>query len=112
MAGHTFTVSINPFAGVASAGTTSAVVDLRDAIAWSYSYYTTSGTTSAHTIQVSNSNAASGSVPAASFVDYRTFGVSDSKGAIVFGDVGMRYARFLRDVSNGSFTIDIVKFVA
>ena len=112
MAGHVFRGWINPFAGVVSAGTTSVVVDLRDAIAWSYSYYTISGTTSAHTIQLSNSSVnVPSSVPAASFVDYGTFGTG-TKGAIVFGEPGVRYARFLRDASNGSFVIDLVKLQA
>lgn len=111
MAGHVQDVWYDPYGGIAVSAVTSQTVDLRDAIAWTMSWTTTAGTTSAHTLQVSNSsvNASLTSVPNASFVNYVTFGTGTP--AVIVGDPGVRYARFLRVASGASVVIDLNKQV-
>lgn len=102
----------NPFAGVAESAKTSGVIDLRDAFDWSYSYYTSGGTTSAHTLQLSNAYDIE-SIPEASWSNWTQFGKTGlgSVATIKFPPLGVRFARILRTASLASLTIDINKLV-
>lgn len=107
---HVQDVWVDPYSGITASQVTSNVVDLRDAIAWTASWYTTSGTTSVVTIQTSNSSARPllGETPAAaSWVNYTTFGTGSP--AVIVGDAGIRYARFLRLPSGASIVLDLNK---
>ena len=50
-----YSVHINPYSGKAESAVTSNVFHLMDAFDWSYSWYTTSGTASNVTLELSNS---------------------------------------------------------
>jgi hypothetical protein len=97
---------INPFAGHAESDITSDTLDLRAAAAWSLSWYTTSGTTSAHTLQISNwAGRREGSSVQTGWVSYATFGAGTP--GLISPPAGVRYARVLRSASSASVQIDI-----
>jgi len=102
----------NPFTGIAESAKTSGVVELRDAFDWSFSYYTTSGTVSLHTLQLSNAYDIE-SIPEASWSVWTHFGKTGlgSSATIKFPPLGVRFARFLRSASGASITININKLV-
>jgi hypothetical protein len=104
-------VQINPFNGVAESAVTSNVFDLRDAVEWTFSWRTTSGTTSAHTLQLSNSSVRIGldTVPPASFINDKTFGTGSPD--LIEPSMSARYGRMLRDVSNATLAIEVHKLV-
>jgi len=105
-----FQVPIDPFAGLAVSVVTSNVVDLRDAWAASFSNYTSAGTGSNHTIQLSNASVdvgLHGNPTEASWVDYKALSV---KSHTPIGHTA-RYARVLRTPSQASWVFDIVKHV-
>lgn len=110
MSGHVQDEWYDPYSGITASQVTSNVVDLRDAVAWTASWYTTSGTTSVVTMQISNSPARPmlGETPAAaSWVNYATFGTGSP--AVIVGDIGVRMVRFLRLPSGASVTLDLNK---
>ena len=101
-----------PFIGLAESAVTSTIIDTRLAFDVTVSFNTTSGTTSAHTYQISNDAAgvpASGTPAEASWSHWTVFGdVTWASGSTTFDPpLGYAWARVLRDVSNGSFDIDI-----
>lgn len=107
-----FQVPIDPFQGLAVSVVTSNTIDLRDAWAASFSNYTSAGTGSNHTIQLSNASvelqANDGlSVAEASWVDRLAVSV---KTWVELPD-GSRYARILRTPSQASWVFDVVKHV-
>ena len=104
-------LSEDPFDGVAVSDLTSSIFDLRDIMDWSLSWYTTSGVTSAHTLQVSNNSAeATTDVVEASFVNDQAFGTG-SPDIFTGVPVPVRWARILRDASNGSVSVELVKLI-
>lgn len=109
---RTVYVPINPFDGVAESAITSELIDLRDAFDWSFSYYTTSGTVSAHTLQLSNAVGPE-SIAEASWSNWTQFGKTGlgSVATTKFPPLGVRYARILRAASGASITININKLV-
>src|SRR5687767_11898919 len=107
---HVAWVWTNPYEGLAASVVTSNAIDLRDALAWSYSWYTTAGTVSAHTFQVSNSSAESpADVPNASYVARDAFGTGTP--ALITGDPGIRWGRIIKVVSGSSVVVDFNKQV-
>ena len=106
---HSYT---DPFRDVAESGKTSAVIDLSDAFDWSLSYYTTDGTVSLHTLQLSNAPDIE-NIPEASWSAWTHFGKTGlgSLATIKFPPLGLRYARILRIASGASLTININKLV-
>ena len=102
----------NPFKGIAESALTSGVIDLRDAFDWSFSYYTTSGTVSQHTLQLSNADDVE-NIPEASWSNWTKFGTTAllSVATIKFPPLGVRFARILRKGSTASLVININKLV-
>ena len=102
----------NPFRGVAESAITSNVIDLRDAFDWSFSYYTTSGTVSAHTLQLSNAFDIE-NIAEATWSTWTQFGKTGlgSVATTKFPPLGVRFARFLRSASGASISIDVNKLV-
>lgn len=103
----------NPFQGLAASVVTSHPIDFRDAVAWSFSWYTTAGTTSAHTLQLSNTSVDIRSdlstIVEASWVNYTTFGTGTP--AMFFGDAGARWGRILRNPSGSSQVQEFAKLI-
>ena len=102
----------DPFSGVAESGKTSNVLDLRDAFDWSFSYYTTGGTVSLHTLQLSNA-ADPENIAEASWSAWTHFGKTGlgSLATIKFPPLGVRFARVLRVASGASLVINVNKLV-
>lgn len=102
----------DPFTGLAESYKTSGVIELRDAFDWSYSYYTTSGTVSLHTLQLSNAEDGE-SIPEASWSVWTRFGKTGlgSVATIKFPPLGVRFARILRTASGASLVINVNKLV-
>ena len=102
----------DPFRDVAESAKTSGVIDLSDAFDWSYSYYTTGGTTSLHTLQLSNAPDIE-NIPEASWSAWTHFGKTGlgSLATVKFPPLGVRYARILRTASTASLTIHVNKLV-
>lgn len=102
----------DPFANKAESAITSDILDLRDAFDWSFSYYTTSGTVSAHTLQLSNAYDIE-SIAEASWSNWTQFGKTGlgSFATTKFPPLGVRFARFLRSASGASITINVNKLV-
>lgn len=93
-----------------SSNQTSEVVDCRDAFDITVSLYTSAGTTSVMTWQVSNWTGrygvpADGSIPAATWSNWTNFSPS---GATAFAPIlGVRYARLLKEsYVTGVFTVN------
>lgn len=102
----------DPFTGVAESAKTSQVLDLRDAFDWSFSYYTTDGTVSLHTLQLSNAVGPE-DIPEASWSAWTHFGKTGlgSLATIKFPPLGVRYMRMLRIASGASLSINVNKLV-
>ena len=102
-------VAFDPYSGITASQVTSNVIDLRDAEAATLSCYTSAGTGSLFTVQLSNStpDLVNGQPPEASWVDQ--FAVS-TKTRVAFPDAS-RYARVLRLPSQASWVMDVVKHV-
>ena len=109
---RTINVHVDPFRNLAASIVTSDVIDLRDAFDWSFSYYTTDGTVSAHTLQLSNALDPD-SIPDASWSVWTQFGKTGllSNATIKFPPLGVRFARIRRTGSGASITVDINKLV-
>jgi hypothetical protein len=110
MSCHAAWVYTDPFQGLAPSIVTSNVVDVRDAVQWTTSWYTTSGSVSTHTLQLSNHSAERPDDPTnASFVNFVAFGTGTP--AVIEPPAGVRWARFLRTVSDASVQLDVNKQV-
>ena len=99
----------NPYQGLAASVVTSNPIDFRDALACTFSWYTTAGTTSAHTLQASNSSASIDAIPAASWVNYVAYGTGTP--AVVGVDDRFRYGRIIRTVSGSSVVQEFSKLI-
>lgn len=106
-----FPVFYAPYSGLTASQVTSNTIDLRDAAEWTFSWRTTAGSVSTHTLQYSNHSgrAGDGDPPEASWVDDVNFGTGTP--ALLSGTAGARYARYLRNPSDGSVTIEVNKLV-
>jgi hypothetical protein len=99
---------VDPFEGLAASIITSNSFDLRHAVSWTLSWYTTAGTTSQHTLQISNwSNPALASSVSTGYVNYTTFGTGTP--AVIEPPTGVRYGRVLRTASGASVVVDIAR---
>lgn len=98
---------INPFEGLAESVVTSNSFDLRAAVAWTLSWYTTTGTTSAHTLQISNYSGEHVSSVSTGYINYTTFGTGTP--AVVEPPPAVRYGRVLRSASGASVVVDIAR---
>lgn len=95
----------DPYVGLAASIVTSGTIDLRDTDTWTLSWYTTAGTSSVHTVQVSNASTYPSAIPEASWGSALTFAASNQ---IQTGlPQGVRYGRLLRNPSGGSYVIDV-----
>lgn len=103
----------DPYRGLAASVVTSNVIDLRDAIYWSWSWRTTSGTTSQHTLQLSNTSIDVASdmsgAPEAGWMSYATFGTAAP--AIAFGSAGAAWGRIVRTPSGASVVVELNKMI-
>ena len=97
----------DPFEGLAASIVTSNSFDLTNTVAWTLSWYTTAGTTSQHTLQLSNWTGKSSSV-STGFVNYTTFGTGTP--ALIEPPPAVRYGRVLRTASGASVVVDINRF--
>ena len=101
-----FWTAVDPYAGLAESIVTSNVLDARDAFDIGFSWYTTSGTSSVFTYQVSNTSVEGvGSIPAASWSNW-TFVVPTSGASVMEPPLSYGYARLLRTTSGASFQFD------
>lgn len=100
----------NPYQGLAASIVTSNPIDFRDALACTFSWYTTAGTVSAHTLQASNSSAEIDAIPAASWVNYVAYG-GVAPAAIVDVPDRFRYGRILRVVSGSTMVEEFSKLI-
>ena len=91
---------LNPYSGVAVSAVTSNVVDVTRTLAWTFSWRTTAGSVSTHTLQLSCSNDST-----AGFVNSTVFGTGTP--AVIEGQNAVRWARFQREPSGASVTIDL-----
>jgi len=110
-----FQVWYNPYAGLAESIVTSNVIDLRDAAAWTLSAYTSSGTSSVLSVDLSNATGGfpgamdTAGIPEASWSHHTLFGLTS--GASFMTPPNARWARVRRTVSNASYVINVVKTV-
>ena len=105
----TFTVSEQLFRSSVS---TSEVIDVRDAFDYSISAYTSAGTTSVFTVQISNWTGSSiihGDVPNATFSDWTV--ATPSGATVIHPPLGVRYARVLKGPT-GTFVVSYNKQVS
>lgn len=101
----------DPFEGVAESGITSNVIDLRDVHDWTLSWYTTSGATSSHTIQLSNASNTgldSGDIPEAAWSNWTEYAGSWLSRTIT-PPLGVRWGRILREASGASVQNDVAR---
>lgn len=99
---------VDPFEGLEASVVTSNSFELRAAVAWTLSWYTTSGTTSTHTLQISNySGSPSASGVSTGYVNYTTFGTGTP--TLIEPPIGVRYGRILRSTSSASVVVDIAR---
>lgn len=109
-----FRVYTDPFGGMAASVVTSHILDCRDAFDISLSWYTTSGTSSMFTYQVSGSSLELGSdgssIAAGSWSNW-TFVLLPSGASVMEPPLGVPYARILRTVSGASIQMDWNKLV-
>lgn len=97
-----FNVVTDPFSGLAVSVVTSNVLDFRDAFDATLSIWTSAGTTSPLTIQVTSDGTREDDITAASWSNYTTF--SPSAATVLSAPVlGTRWGRILRTPSLGSY---------
>lgn len=109
-----FQVALDPYDGVAESGVTSNVLDTRDAFDFTVSTYTSAGTASLLTYQVSNwtgdiGNPRDASIPEASWSNWTTF--TPSAATVLAPVLGAGYARILRTPSLASHVFHARKHV-
>lgn len=112
---RTVAVYADPYTGLAESVITSNIVDLRDAFDLSVSWFTTDGTVSVVTLQISNDDRIE-SIAEASWSNFTRFAqtapLPPSQASTLFPALGVRYLRFLRKVSSAaSVQINLNKFV-
>ena len=90
-----------------SSNTTSEAFAVWDARVWTVSAYTSAGTTSALTLQLSNySGVDPDKAPVASWSNYTVF--TPSAATVLFGPSGVRFARLLKG-AKGTFVVSYNK---
>lgn len=97
-----FTVTWNPYEGLAESVVTSNPLVLRDAFDFTLSTHTTAGTASVLTYQTSNwtGRLGDGNPPEATYSDWTTF--TPSAATVIAPILGVPYARILRTPSSAS----------
>ena len=110
--GRTYAVYDNPYKGLAESIITSKVLDMSDAFDWSYSWRTTSGVTSAVTMDISNAKSRD-SIQEKQWSRWTAFGhtapPTPSGSSTEFPPLGVRFVRFRRQISAASIAIDVNK---
>ena len=108
--GLNFSVPFDPYGGLPESAVTSNVVDARDAYTLTYSVWTSAGTTSLLTLQVSNDGARiDDPIAEASWSVWTAF--TPTGPTMVTGPVGVRWHRWLRTPSAASVRITANKHV-
>lgn len=103
----------DPYEGLAASVVTSHILDTRDAFDQSISWYTTAGSTSTFTVQLSNHSARIGigsegsAIAEASWSNFTT--VTPSGSSFMQPPLGFRYLRILRTVSGASLVFNTQK---
>ena len=104
-------VPIDPYQGLAVSDITSNVLRVGDAFDMSLSAYTTAGSTSAYTLQVSNSSRDDSDIPEAAWTNFQEFALGLSVSTLLPVPVGVRHIRVIRNPSNASFVLEFNKYV-
>lgn len=104
-----FTAPSDPFSGLAVSVVTSQIIDLRDAFDWTLSTWTSAGTASPLTLQVTSDGTTSADITAASWSNWTVF--TPSGATVVAPILGVRWARILRNPSTGSHQFRVSKHV-
>jgi hypothetical protein len=104
-----FTVPLDPYSGLAVSVVTSNVIDLRDAFDWTFSTWTSAGTTSPLTVQISSDGTLEADIAAASWSNFTTF--SASAATVTSPLLGARWGRLLRTPSLASHQFRVNKHV-
>lgn len=95
-----FPPPLDPYAGLAASAITSNVIPGAHAVSLTLSCWTSAGTASPVTVQVTNSGQTQGEIAAASWSNWTAF--TPSGAAFVHLPVGARWYRLLRDPSLAS----------
>lgn len=104
-----FTVPFDPYSGLAVSVVTSNVIDLRDAFDWTLSTWTSAGTASPLTVQVTSDGTLEADITAASWSNFTTF--TASAATVTSPLLGARWARVLRTPSLASHQLRSSKHV-
>lgn len=100
----------NPYSGLDESAITSNVLDFRDAFDGSLSWYTTSGTSSVFTLQVSGDQGPAASVVEASWSDWTVVPLASGASAME-PPLSYPWARIVRTCSGASMHFDFNKFL-
>jgi hypothetical protein len=105
-----FSVPSDPYSGIAVSAVTSNLIDLRDAFDWTLSTWTSAGTTSTITVQVTSDGTTADDITAASWSNWTVLD-EPSAATVTAPILGVRWARLLRNPSVGSHQFRVNKHV-